>query len=51
MIEIYQIMVENAENGYIVTVYKWDREKDETKSRMVYAFQADQKNSTEVDDD
>ncbi len=40
MIEIYQILVEEAENGYTVILYQWNREKDETKSVEKHVFQS-----------
>lgn len=40
MIEIYEIMIEETENGYVVILYRWNRKKDETKSSEKHVFQA-----------
>jgi len=39
MIEIYQILVQETENGFVVILYQWNREKDETKSVEKHVFQ------------
>ena len=39
MIELYQVSVEAVENGYVVYLYPYDQEKDESKPTEKHVFQ------------
>ena len=49
MIEIYQVLIEEVANGYMVFLYKADMKKEETKFIETHVFQAEQKNRNDAD--